>query len=211
MIIFLNGSSSVGKSCIARQIMRQSDRPFIYFSIDHLVDLWMDDKFIVFEGESKEWFNYKSEADATGNKVTHLVSGPHAEQLHWDMIEALTVLIKKGYDLIIDEVLWDNNIFEKYKPALQHAQTVYIIKVICDLIECERREKNRKDRFQGFARALYHQVYANCPFYDLEVDTTYTTSAQCAQHILQFMHTHPQPQAFVKALQLPALTEIKHL
>jgi chloramphenicol 3-O phosphotransferase len=202
MIIFLNGASSVGKSCIARQIMRQSNRPFIYFSIDHLIDLWMDGKFIVFEGESDEWFNYQSNPDPAGNVVTHMVSGPHAEQLHWDMIEALTVLIKKGYDLVIDEVLWNAKIFEKYTEALKHAQSVYLIKVICELIDCERREKKRIDRFQGLARALYWQVYPNCPYYDLEIDTTYASSEQCAKEILEFVHMYPHPEAFLKVLKM---------
>src|ERR1700722_10983686 len=110
MIIFLNGASSVGKSSIARKIMRQSNRPFIYFSIDHLVNLWVDEKFIAFEDEPDESLYREREKDSTGNLLTHIVDGPHAKQLHWDMIEALTVLIKKGYDLIIDEVLWENEI-----------------------------------------------------------------------------------------------------
>ena len=42
MIIFLNGSSSSGKSTLARHIMHQSERPFLYYSIDHLVNFWID-------------------------------------------------------------------------------------------------------------------------------------------------------------------------
>ncbi|MGE3320240.1 MAG: AAA family ATPase, partial [Candidatus Berkiella sp.] len=63
MIIFLNGTSSVGKSTLARAIMRQSERPFIYYSIDHLVNYWIDEKFVAFENEPKDWFFHDISVD----------------------------------------------------------------------------------------------------------------------------------------------------
>jgi aminoglycoside 6'-N-acetyltransferase len=201
MIIFLNGTSSSGKSTIARELMRQSEQPFLYYSIDHLVNFWIDEKFVAFEDEPKEWFFHQHFLDDEGHSLTQIVDGPNAQQLHWDMIDALMVLIKKGYDLIIDEVLWNTQIFQHYAPALSLTNHVYLVKVICDLIETERRESLREDRFAGLARALYPQVYANAPAFDFEVDTTYTSSYECAKSILQYVHKNKKPEAFLKYIR----------
>ncbi len=195
MIIFLNGSSSAGKSVIARAIMHQSQRPFLYYSIDHLVDFWIDEKFVAFEDEPKAWFFQQHLHDIIETQPSHVV-GPDVDQLRWDMIESITVLIKKGYDLIIDEVLLKKEIFEHYAYALCQSHQVYLVKVICDLIECERREKLRNDRYVGLTRSLYEKVYLPPPAYDLEIDTTYTPVEQCATSILEFIDKTPQPKAF---------------
>lgn len=201
MIIFLNGASSVGKSTIAREMMRQSDRPFLYFSIDHLVNFWIDEKFVAFENEPKEWFYHERTLDEKGNLEVKIIDGPNAVQLHWDMIEAITVLIKKGYDFIIDEVLWDDTIFERYIPTLMAANRVYMVKVICDLVECERREKKRNDRFAGLARGLYNQVYKDFPYYDLIIDTTGVKPAKSAEEVLTYIEKHDYPTAFKRSVE----------
>lgn len=198
MIIFLNGTSSVGKSTLARAIMRQSERPFIYYSIDHLVNFWIDEKFVAFENEPKDWFFHDISVDEYGNRLTHIIDGPNAVQLHWDMIESLAVLIQKGYDLIIDEVLWEKEIFERYIDALCFSKKVFIVKVICDLIECERRENEREDRFKGLARGLYSKVYNNDLIYDLEIDTTTDSADASAKQVVQFVESHKAPTAFLE-------------
>lgn len=198
MIIFLNGTSSSGKSTLARAIMRQSERPFLYYSIDHLVNFWIDEKFVALENEPKDWFFHDISIDAEGNRLTHIVDGPNAVQLHWDMIDSLAVLIQKGYDLIIDEVLWQNEIFDRYVNALCFSNRVHVIKVICELLECERRENQREDRFKGLARALYPQVYNNAIKYDLEIDTTSNSANVAAQQVIQYVESHKEPRAFIE-------------
>lgn len=189
MIIFLNGTSSSGKSTLARKIMRQSERPFLYFSIDHLLNFWIDEKFVAFEDEPKEWL-------LKGTPATHIIDGPNIKQLHWDMIESLAVLIHKGYDLIIDEVLWQDDIFMHYVDALCYANKVYMVKVICELMECERRESTRSDRFKGLARQLYTQVYQQDLQYDLQIDTTTLPPEHCAQQVIHYIDSHAVPKSF---------------
>ncbi len=198
MIIFLNGTSSAGKSTLARAIMRQSERPFLFYSIDHLVNFWIDEKFVALENEPKDWFFHDISIDTEGNRLTHIVDGPNAVQLHWDMIESLAVLIQKGYDLIIDEVLWQNEIFDRYVNALCSSNKVFVVKVICELLECERRESEREDRFVGMARALYPQVYNNAVIYDLEIDTTSNSPNTAAHQVIQYVESHKDPKAFIE-------------
>lgn len=199
MIIFLNGTSSSGKSMIARAMMHQSERPFLYYSVDHFINFWIDEKFVAFENEPKEWFFQQHIIDIP-ELHGPIVEGPHTAQLHWDMVESLTVLIQKGYDLIIDEVLWNTEIFDKFTHALCQADKVYLVKVICDLIECERRESKREDRFKGLTRSLYADVYNSFHHYDLEVDTTYASANDCAKKILKYIQQHSMPRAFLDYL-----------
>jgi aminoglycoside 6'-N-acetyltransferase len=199
MIIFLNGAPSSGKSVIARALMHQSERPYLYYSIDHLVNFWIDEKFVAFEDEPKSWFFHQHILD-TQDIPSATVEGPHANQLHWDMIEALMVFLKKGYDLIIDEVLWKSDIFQRYAKALCIADKVYMVKIICNLIECERRESLREDRYIGLARELYEKVYLTPPDYDLEVDTTSITPNECANQILTYIEKNEKPRAFLHYL-----------
>jgi chloramphenicol 3-O-phosphotransferase/RimJ/RimL family protein N-acetyltransferase len=203
MIIFLNGASSVGKSTIARALMHASNRPFLYYSIDHLLNFWIDEKFVFLDQEPKDWIY--EETDQHDRTLAHFIDGPHVNQLHWDMIDALDVLITKGYDIIIDEVLWDPEIFKKYIPALSDGKSVYLVKIICDLIECERREKRRNDRYQGFARASYAKVYGAYPEYDLEIDSTHIRPSENAQKIIEFTQSEKKPRAFLSALK-PAVS-----
>lgn len=177
--------------------MRQSERPFLYYSIDHLVNFWIDEKFVALENEPKDWFFHDISVDAEGNRLTHIIDGPNAVQLHWDMIESLAVLIQKGYDLIIDEVLWQDEIFDRYVNALCFSNKVFVVKVICELLECERREQEREDRFIGMARALYPQVYNNAVIYDLEIDTTSNTANTAAQQVIRYVESHKEPKAFI--------------
>ncbi len=200
MILFLNGTSSSGKSVIAREIMHQSDRPFLYYSIDHLVNFWIDEKFVAFEDEPKAWFFQQHVVDLIETSTPHVV-GPDVDQLRWDMIEAFTVLIKKGYDLIIDEVLLKKEIFEHYAHALCQAKKVYLIKIICDLIEAERREKSRDDRYLGLTRSLYDKVYLSPPDYDLEINTSTTSIVNSATAILKHIERDHFPEAFKNYLK----------
>ncbi len=199
MIIFLNGTSSSGKSVIAREIMHQSERPFLYYSIDHLVNFWIDEKFVAFEDEPKSWFFQQHVVNVIETQPSN-VQGPDVDQLRWDMIEAFTVLIKKGYDLIIDEVLLKREIFEHYAHALCQTQKVYLVKIICDLIEAERREKLRSDRYLGLTRTLYDKVYLTPPDYDFEVNTSTTSIVESAHSILSFINNNDSPKAFLAYL-----------
>jgi aminoglycoside 6'-N-acetyltransferase len=196
MIIFLNGTSSAGKSTLARAIMRLSERPFLHYSIDHIINFWIDEKFVAFENEPKEWFFHDFTVDEQGNMSTHIIDGPNAVQLQWDMIEAWSVLIQKGYDLIIDEIVWQNDVFMRYVNTLCFANKVYLVEVACELLECERRESKRNDRFKGLARTLYPQVYNQALPYDLQIDTTSTDPERAATQLIRFIESHKDPRAF---------------
>lgn len=202
-IIFLNGSSSVGKTSIAKEIMNQSNDLWLFFSIDFLVNEWVDKKFICIDSEEheewqKNWFFHKR-SSYDGMPLTIAADGSDAQELHRDVIDSITLLSKKGRDIIIDEVLMTKDAFKYYAKNLKEFAVVYLIAVRCDLFEAEKREQQRGDRWLGQSRGFL-SAYDNVPFYDITVDTTHISPSVNARSILEFVSNNPAPEAFKKSL-----------
>jgi len=67
--------------------------------------------------------------------------------------------------------------------------------VRCPLSVLEQREKSRKDRTLGQARAQFELVHAH-GMYDVEVDTSLLSPTQCAQKIITRVSCGLPPIAF---------------
>lgn len=207
MIIFLNGTSSSGKSSIARAIMKHSPLPYLLHSMDHWVNDCMDEKFISshFDPPSfkqKEWFYHQQRKNLEGHVITTINDGSKAIQFHNNIIEAIGLLARKNHPIIIDEVLWHNKILGSYVRELIKCNLIYMIKVTCDILECQRREKLRNDRYEGLALGLSKVVYNNMPYVDLVIDTSSLNPESTASIILNFIQEHPNPSAFQKTKEL---------
>lgn len=196
-IIFLNGSSS------AKEIMKQSNDLWFFFSIDFIVNEWIDKKFICIDSEDheewqKNWFFHKYSSDE--NKPSIIAAdGPGAQELYRDVIDSIALLSKKGRNIIIDEVLMTQEAFKHYAKNLKEWAIVYLISVQCDLFEAEKREKQRGDRWLGQSRGFL-SAYNNVPFYDFIIDTTNINPTVNAGSILEFVSNNPAPKAFKKSL-----------
>jgi chloramphenicol 3-O phosphotransferase len=67
--------------------------------------------------------------------------------------------------------------------------------VKCPLEVLEAREKSRRNRTLGQARAQYPIVHAHT-IYDLEVDTSLLSAEECAQSIKDRVGSNSPPTAF---------------
>jgi chloramphenicol 3-O phosphotransferase len=77
-----------------------------------------------------------------------------------------------------------------------NAEQVFFISVKCPLPIVEAREKKRGDRHLNSAKAQFPLVHAPTRIYDLEVDTSQSSSLECSQQILDFVTQHPTPTGF---------------
>jgi|GEM_PF-5487429 len=100
-------------------------------------------------------------------------------------------------DLIIDEVLFGEQILRTYINALK-SHKVYFIGVFCDLQTLLEREILRRDRAIGLANGQMDRVHAGIRDYDLKVDATTTSSFSIAKDILAFIDKTPAPEGFQK-------------
>ncbi|AUG75856.1 chloramphenicol phosphotransferase [Kitasatospora sp. MMS16-BH015] len=174
-IIFLNGTSSSGKSSIARELLRVLDETFFHFPVDAFHAMRADRD--IPDGE------IQAELDRTARGFHRAVAGMSAA----------------GNHLVVDHVLTDP---WRLRDCLDlfPADRVLLVGVHCALPELERREALRGDRPPGLAARQLLQVHAHGT-YDLECDTGHQTPTDIAHRIKTALADHPAPTAFTRLKQ----------
>jgi chloramphenicol 3-O phosphotransferase len=174
-LILLNGSSSAGKTSIARSLQAQAPEPILHFSIDDIFawapPAWHD---------SDEGFRFTP----LSNGELPIVTGPSGQALMRAWRRMVRAAIDTGLKAVVDDVFLD----EMARPdwaAVMAGRVTCLVAVRCDLAELQRRELARGDRGQGQALWQHERVHAYAGAYDFEVDTTATPAKACARRILR--------------------------
>ncbi len=121
-VLFLNGTSSAGKTTIARQFQKLWEEPSLYASIDSFIFMFPD----------------------------HVLRNDEVRKVVlWPLISAfnrsLPNLAECGFPLIVDYVMESPVWLKECVEALSN-HNVYFVGVKCPLEELERREQARGDR-----------------------------------------------------------------
>ncbi|MFC5032390.1 AAA family ATPase [Streptomyces sp. So13.3] len=170
LIIFLNGTSSSGKSSIAKELLAILDETYFHMPVDafHAMrsrrDLGPDQLPTMLE---RTWMGYHRAVAgmaAAGNNVVV----DHVLSARWRLLDCL--------DLFAPE-------------------DVVLVGVHCPVQELERREQERGDRPPGLAAGQLAQVHAH-GIYDVECDTSAAGPLDCARRIRDFLPRRPTPTAF---------------
>ena len=183
-IIYLNGPSSSGKTTLARALQNALEKPFLLIGIDKIIG-FMPHKINDFNGESeREGFFWKVGQDPHGHTLYHIQAGPFAKKITNTLKDIVLLLAKQGYHIIIDDVAFGAVEVEQWKRALRGYNVLYV-GVITPLEILEQRERDRKDRMIGSARAQYYTVHENAS-YHLEVDTHAHSLEENVKKILNY-------------------------
>ncbi|GAA2145950.1 hypothetical protein GCM10009760_35170 [Kitasatospora kazusensis] len=184
-IIFLNGTSSSGKSSLAVELLRTLDSPYFHLSVDAFNAMGArraellptpDDLAAALTRMRRGFHRAIAGMAAAGNNVVvdHVFSEP------WRLLDCLDVLA--GYDVVL-------------------------VGVRCPLDELRRRELARGDRQPGTAELQFDLVHAH-GVYDVECDTGAAGTEDCARQVRDFLARRDRtaPTAFerLRALTLPA-------
>jgi chloramphenicol 3-O phosphotransferase len=186
-IILLNGSSSSGKSTIARSLQRRIEPQPVLIGLDsfvfgHLPPAWLD---------SPYGCSFTEAADGS----VHLSLGEGGLALAKAFHRAVIALADCGLSVIVDDVLFEDWLLQDWLEATRMHE-VYFVGVRCDLAEAERREVERGDRRPGQARSHFEKVHAH-GIYDAIVDTTSTSPRVCAQDLVSRLAApRSSPSAF---------------
>ncbi|MFG2292152.1 chloramphenicol phosphotransferase CPT family protein [Streptomyces sp. NPDC048603] len=170
MIIFLNGTSSSGKSSIARELLRVLDEVWFHLPVD-------------------AFHAMRARKDLPPDEVPALL------RRTWEGYHrAVAGMAAAGNHVVVDHVLSEpwrlRDCLDLFDP-----DEVLFVGVHCPPEELERRERARGDRPEGLAagqlgRAHVHGVY------DVEVDTGASSPTDCALRIREFLPRRPRPTAF---------------
>ena len=196
-IIFLNGTSSSGKTLIAKTLQEIMDGYYIHTGLDHYLERVPEKFHIHVDGASPPSSEGFLWIHADENKhVTEIQVGKAGFHLLQGMYRAVAALASAGNDLIVDDVLFDSRALREAVSALS-MHNVLFVGVRCPLKVAEGREQARGNRFQGLARAHYELVHAH-DTYDLQVDTSRLSPIECALQIKQRLQEGPPPTAFIQ-------------
>ena len=181
-IILLNGCSSAGKTSLVKEIQDLSDKFWLTFGIDDLLDA-MPDKYV---GEGKkvtEGFQFVSSTDKEGLSITEVKVGPIGEKVTALAPKIVKQFADSGFNVVVDEVIWEKKDLEDYALNLKNHQ-VYFVNVCCELPVMEEREKKRGDRLLGMSRWQFAKMKDLDWNYDIKIDTSYTGPFANAKKIL---------------------------
>jgi chloramphenicol 3-O phosphotransferase len=128
-IILLSGTSSSGKSTLAKGLQKVLDEPFLHLQLDGFIEMLP---------RTDDWEMFRQ-----------MVRG---------MNSAIAAMSEEGNNLIVDHVLIDNDWLDQC-VQLFGENYVLFVGVDCPLEELERRETERDARRRGFARQQFENIH----------------------------------------------------
>ncbi len=178
-LIFLNGTSSSGKSTLAKEIQRRASIPFWHVASDQLVEAGML-PLRTNDGSAFDWN----------------INRPKFFNAFHACIKAI---LDAGNPIILDHIIESVAWYQELQTILAKHE-VFFVGVHCPLSIIQQREKQRSDRDVGnryIGEAEYHlqhvHSYAN---YDYEVDTSIGTVAENAAQVLTAWSTRRYKSRF---------------
>ncbi|MFF6994867.1 chloramphenicol phosphotransferase CPT family protein [Streptomyces sp. NPDC008313] len=172
-IIFLNGTSSSGKSSIARELLDiLDDGVFFHLAVDA--------------------FNAMRSKRELGSVELDVALRRTRMGFH----RSIAAMAEAGNDIVVDHVLSEPWRLLDCLTVLR-PEDVLFIGVHCPLDELTRRESARGDRPPGLAAHQYDLVHSHGD-YDFECDTSTMSPRECAQQIAVFLPHRPSPTAFTR-------------
>lgn len=201
-IIFLNGSSSAGKTTLAHTLQDKLDEPWFHIALDQFRD-----------GMPGRWRGMNAPPNTPGHDglnvvpvkqndemITEVQFGLVGQSMLKGMHRAIAAFANSDNNVIIDDLLLDAGILQDYLQVLANYWVLFVA-VRCPLEVVNPRELARPGRFPGTAQSHYKTVHAHgC--YDLEVDTSLSSPIDCADKVLRHLASGAPPKAFQKLHRL---------
>ncbi len=175
-IIFINGTSSSGKTSLLKALQVKLTEPYLDMGIDRFI--WM---------LPKRYLDRPLWDDVLGKAVQ---SGPLGLILFSGMHHAIAAAAKRGLNVIADHVFVEKAWVDEC-ASLFADMNAYLIGLHCPLELLEQREKDRKDRTLGQAREQFDVIHKYV-VYDLELDTSTLTLEECAEKVIERLKTPPE-------------------
>ena len=179
-IILLNGTSSSGKSTLAKALQDVLPDPWLVIGLDTFV--FALPRRYLDQPHWSEVYRYVRD-DGASSSPFRIETGPLGQDLMSGMHGSVAALAGRGLSVIVDHVLLEATWLEECR-ALWAAIPWTFVGVRCPLAVVEERERDRRDRTLGQAAAHHAVVHAHGVPYDIEVDTSVLTPAEAAARIV---------------------------
>ncbi len=174
--IFLNGSSSSGKTTLAKALQLRLDKSYLHIAEDMFFAALPEREY-----PQSDFLRY-------------------GQRLYTGFTQCVRTLIQCDNLVIVDTVAWNPGSLAGFVEALWDMR-VCAIGVHCTLPILEEREQRRNDRSIGLARRQSDRVHQDA-LYDLEVDTSSMDTVACVDLIVGAALALKTPHAFARMKQL---------
>lgn len=186
-IIVLNGTSSAGKTTLAKSIQTLAEEPYQIFAFDQIRD-GLPDRFRGLnspQGSPGAAGLNVVAAPSNDSIRTFIELGEHALDVVRGMHQAVAAFAQTGQHVVVDHFVNQRAAALDLERAFEGIPTL-IVQVICDADELQRRERLRPGRFPGTAETQ-RELMASCFKYDLTVDSTHTSANELARQVHEFV------------------------
>lgn len=154
-LIILNGTSSAGKSSIAKAMQQKLPDCFLHFQMDMF------------------WDMVPSTIDVSETNFPHLRTA---------ILESMSVLLKHEHNVIFDTVITKGERLNKLRNDFKdHAPFIVAVKANQNIVDA--REKARGDRKIGLAAKQAETIHQGVN-YDFDIDTSNLTAEEAADKII---------------------------
>ncbi|MHA2855508.1 chloramphenicol phosphotransferase CPT family protein [Paenibacillus lautus] len=184
-IVFLNGTSSAGKTSISMELINQKEILFHHLSIDDFFHNFND---LI----NNKFPNLKPVKELDDVVIGQIMFDPIISMYY----ATIKLFLEYGLNVIVDTVIENDKWFNDYLDVLIDYPTLFV-GVICSKEELTRREQLRGDRMIGLANSQFDKVYCFNE-YDLEVNTEDLNPTECAEKILNFIKSDQDYSALKK-------------
>jgi chloramphenicol 3-O phosphotransferase len=174
-VVVLNGSSSSGKTAIARRLQMNLEGTWLLVGVDLL--LWMLPGRLV--GSNPDGLLVRDGVISRGDEFMRLYEGFH---------RSIAALAVSGIDVLVDEAMLGGADDQALWDAALRDVDVCWIGVRCDADVVAAREATRGDRAPATARAQVELVHRGMR-YDFEVDTTHLDAPRGAQLVAEHLRS----------------------
>jgi chloramphenicol 3-O phosphotransferase len=174
--LILNGTSSAGKTSLVRALQKRLAAPYLEAGVDKFLFM-LPGRYL----DRPLWDEVLGLATQAGPQGHRLVAGMH---------QAIAALARAGNNVLADHVLVEPAWAEECAELMADLPA-YLIAVRCPLEVLEARERARKNRTLGQARAQFELVHRYAR-YDFEVDTSTADPEACAERIAAWLEGRPE-------------------
>lgn len=198
-IVLINGTSSSGKSSLARELQEIMDEPYLHLGLDHFIHNLPQRCFVLSDGVNPSVADYflvvfpdgtirddlPEQDDAAAvermGTMTEVRIGPGGLRFFAGMYRALAALAQAGVNVIHDDVIHDPRVLVAAVDALADLDVLFVGLRLPQEV-AEQRERRRGNRVAGGAAAFHQRVHAH-GVYDLELDTSTLSPLECALEV----------------------------
>ena len=185
-VVVLNGTSSAGKTSIARRFQANeadAGRCWLLIGIDDFNDKLPHQWLRAGDHDGAQSGVGVQFVPTADGLVVH--TGAVGRQLYAAYRRSVAACARAGFDVLVDDVVYDEAAAIDWRDAL-HDLPVTWVAVQCDLEVAAAREQARGDRLPGLARGLGALVHAHVD-YDHELDATDASVDELAAQLAELL------------------------